>query len=479
MKKNIAYPILLTLLALFALPLSARGQQQGTLRWHYTDVVMESQKATEGEQMVLSLDLTPDETLASTQWIEIKISLRAHEGRERIDFDPIYVAGANRHLQLRRSSALRSDLPDGVELSKVLRLSDLRRQPLHWGRTLPMEEWMSHSDLVVEERVLGCASCEERRDSGIIGSIEKPVFGPKDFEYKYLMPVQVAQKRHEAELVSHVNFVVARHEILPNYKDNPRELKRISDFVKEAFELTALGVEISTIQVRGYASPEGRFDYNHALSERRSQSLADHIRTTHPELARETRFRAVGEGEDWAGLRTALTESDRPYAAEVVAIIDKYTTDTERERDIKALDGGKVYKELLDELYPPLRRSVIKIEYRVPPFTVDRLPAVYQREPALMSHYELCQLADLAKSKGEEPLEIYRKAYERFGTSDPIARLNYATALLEYQPRKAAEALTVVSGLKEDPQTLMISAMAYQLLGNQPKAEELYEASKR
>lgn len=478
---------ILGIVAWSTLLLSAGVQAQeapergGALLWKYTDVDFERipGEGTGLDRLRVTMSVLPTADLASSEWIEITPIVRSRKTGEQVTFPSLYVAGKGRYLQMRRLSVLGNELPHGVPLDEVFRLSDLKREPLRKEmEIIPFEYWMADAELIIREQVYGCASCGVRSASGAAGESDLFVFGPEHFVYDYLEPAAVAQKSYEESFVSRVTFVVARHELKPDFDNNRQELRRIRDFIDESLKVSELGATLGEVRIEGYASPEGEFYYNKALSERRSRTLADYVVASYPTLSLRTKLSVEGGGEDWVGLREAVAKSDKPYAQAVVAIIDRYDTDTERERDIKSLEGGAVYRELLSELYPPLRRSVIRMRYDVRPYEVAELPAIYDKNPALMSHLELCMLADVHyRQKGKNPVEVYRIAYERYG-ADPISRLNYATALLEYEPQRAEEVPGLVAPLGADKRATYLRACAYQLMGQQAKAEELYRASR-
>ena len=477
MKQHSIIGVLVGLLALLPLLTSAQSSAQ-RLQWHYGSPQLQLvEGATKSLEM--SLTIAPDESFQSNHWIEITPTLRAKEGRESITFPSIYVAGAKRYLQMRRNETLGNALPEGLTLSAVRCVDELASKPLRWHQSIAFEPWMAQAELVMEEKVYGCATCDVRQGRGVVAASDISLFGPAQFRYSYLEPVAVARKSYEESFVSRVTFMVARHEVVPSFGNNQSELRRIKDFIEKALKLSEIGATVGEVAVTGYASPEGRFESNLALSERRSQSLATYVKSQYPQLAKGARFNVIGGGEDWTGLRKAVAESDKSYASDVVSIIDRYTTDVDREKDIKALEQGKVYTELLNNFYPPLRRTVFRMQYDVRPYTVEELPMVFDRNVALMSHHELYTLAKhFYQEQGKSPVAVYKVAFDRFGEKDEVARLNYANALLQYEPNRAEEIIGLVAPLGNDKRAIFLKACAYQLLGDQVRAEQLYEESK-
>ena len=76
-------------------------------------------------------------------------------------------------------------------------------------------------------------------------------------------------------------------------------------------------------------------------------------------------YRTVGAGEDWEGLKKLVGISPLSNKEELLSIIDRYPTDTERESAIRNLDNGRTYDILLNEFYPQLRRTTFRFSFDV------------------------------------------------------------------------------------------------------------------
>ena len=118
-------------------------------------------------------------------------------------------------------------------------------------------------------------------------------------------------------------------------------------------------LKLVKIQVAGYASPEGGFSFNNWLGENRAKALIDYIIDNRPQygLSRE-HFEMVNGDENWAGLKKLLIDSDIAAKDQVIAIIDDQSIAKEAKKlKIKEIDGGKVWKQMLDQIYPHLRSA--------------------------------------------------------------------------------------------------------------------------
>ena len=66
------------------------------------------------------------------------------------------------------------------------------------------------------------------------------------------------------------------------FTGNAQELDRLKKFLSE--NLNIQGTSLKEVDIKGYASPEGSFDYNRSLAQRRTQTLSDYISRQYPAL---------------------------------------------------------------------------------------------------------------------------------------------------------------------------------------------------
>ena len=92
------------------------------------------------------------------------------------------------------------------------------------------------------------------------------------------------------------------------------------------------------------------------IGQNRAKALIDYIISNRPQYnLTEANFRLRNGEENWAGLRRHLLESSIAEKQQVVEIIDMDLPDEDKKIRIKAIDNGKVWKKMLDEVYPHLR----------------------------------------------------------------------------------------------------------------------------
>lgn len=114
---------------------------------------------------------------------------------------------------------------------------------------------------------------------------------------------------------------------------------------------------IDSLVVVAYASPEGIPAYNHALSQRRANTIKQYILENYPQYKYD-QIITIARGENWEGFRRmAVGDPNLPMKEQVLAIIDNPNLDdVQRQSMITRLDGGRLYKNyILPNYYRYLR----------------------------------------------------------------------------------------------------------------------------
>lgn len=113
-------------------------------------------------------------------------------------------------------------------------------------------------------------------------------------------------------------------------------------------------IRISHIRIVGFASFDGRMNYNIGLAGSRAQTIKQYMQGEFPQL-HDSIFAVCNGGESWAELRYQLQSVEFEGRDEVLHIIDTEPNADKREVMIKKLNGGKTYIYMRDELRHILR----------------------------------------------------------------------------------------------------------------------------
>lgn len=202
-------------------------------------------------------------------------------------------------------------------------------------------------------------------------------------------------------------------------------------------------IMINSIDIKGYASPDGEEAKNSNLSIERSRmarnAFMDLMKKASMMLyADSSKYAVNGLGEDFVGFQdqlamtTTIPEADKALFLRVIGM----TADlAEREKQMAAL--GKTYLELEKDVFPMIRRSVITVNYTEKGWTDAELISASTSNPSSLSVEELLFTAMKLTNDVAEKARIYQVA-------TTVAPSDYRThnnlGAVKYMQNKMSEA---------------------------------------
>lgn len=222
---------------------------------------------------------------------------------------------------------------------------------------LPYEDWMADAALNMQEDFCNCGG--HRRQVFVERLLDKLPVPPA--------PIAVEQPKapvvHQTKCDVFLQFAVGQAAIREELANNHAELARLQNFIREAYGDKDIMVE--DVVITGYASPEGNAYANEDLSNRRADALRVYMEGFLPD-GRTMNIRTGAGGEDWAGLAERLEPSSIYMKDEAMKVVCGDIEDFDRREDaLRALDGGRPYREMLSRIYPDLRRVECRIDYTI------------------------------------------------------------------------------------------------------------------
>lgn len=415
-KKTAFIPALLLASALCA---SAAGQPSvKPMKVHDIDVKVDEGAAT--LSLKIDIDMS-DVALSRDREMIYTPVIISENGTDSLELDPITIAGRNRWYWHLRNTDL--DAPG----TYVYRAGTAAHAV--YTEEIPFEPWMSQS--LVEMRVQSANCCDTpvaqpgpgRRgntDLALIDTRRPPVVT----EFIFTPPVDAGPVIKSIEGSAFVTFVVNRTELKPDYMINRRELAKIInsiDFVRKDKDAT-----ITHVHIKGFASPEGPYDNNVRLAKGRTETLRRYVRDLYS--FPDTTITSSYEPEDWAGLRTWLTDSmSLPISNrdEIIAIVDGPLEPDARDRAIKTR-FPRDYAVILKEIYPWLRHSDYTVTYSIRTYTtVEEIREVFKTDPTRLRNVDFYTLAQSYPEGSDDYAAVFEKAVEVY-PNDEISNLNAA-----------------------------------------------------
>ncbi|MBN1339596.1 MAG: outer membrane beta-barrel protein [Bacteroidales bacterium] len=217
-------------------------------------------------------------------------------------------------------------------------------------------------------------------------------------------------------------FVVNKHDLNFNYQLNKDEkakmvLKGLNEFIER-------GWKIKDIDIHAWASPEGEESFNQGLSQRRSESgkkyVEDNYNTYIKKRAKEEKVevetirqdlnvKLTAHGEDWDGFMKSVQASDIKDKNIIMNVVNSQSDMAKREQEIRNMTV--VYKEIEEDILPPLRRAEITVNCFIPEKSDDEIAQLATTNPGSLSISELLYAATLTSDPNAK-MNIYKSATE-------------------------------------------------------------------
>ncbi len=228
-----------------------------------------------------------------------------------------------------------------------------RPDTIEYTELLPFSEWMEESELQLHDTHYGCCNRKESEDKEKLIAREEEVVEEPISEPIYVMPVVETK-----DLSLYIDFPINKSDIYQSYHDNAKELEELDEAINSVNENE--NIEISSITLKGYASPEGSYETNNELAKARAEALKEYIEEKYdiPVDIITTRY----DAEDWKGLKAYVEESGLGHRDEILEIINSHINLDEKEAKLKS-EYPEEYDYLLRNCNPQLRHTDVTINY--------------------------------------------------------------------------------------------------------------------
>lgn len=266
-------------------------------------------------------------------------------------------------------------------------------------------------------------------------TIITPFLVNKDFKVVYAK--DEFKRVTEQTYVAQINFDKGKSVV------KPTELKD-KDIVDYSKWLTAAQtnpkIAIKTINVTGYASPEGEVAKNDNLSTERAEAgkkaTMELAKKAKNDKAQTEVYNLSGRGEDFDGFKKELQASTMNEDEKnlIIRVLEMNSDPATRETEMRNM--GKTFTFLDKNIFPKLRRSEITTVYDLTGYSDEELKAVSMATPDSLDLEELLFTATLTNDLNEK-LRLYNVAIKNY-PSDYRA-FNNAGAVL-YQQNKMSDA---------------------------------------
>ena len=220
---------------------------------------------------------------------------------------------------------------------------------------------------------------------------------------------RVVRQKQEAQIKYLVNQANVRASELKttSIKDFVNILKEINDNSETR--------QLQNIEVSAYASPEGSYDFNARLAEKRQDSSSDYVnqqlKKNNMNAEVDTKFTA----EDWDGFQQLVSASNIQDKDVILRVLSMYSDPAEREQQIRNM--SVVYDELAKGILPELRRARLIANYDVIGRSDEQIKEQFATDARALSVEEVLYGAAL-QSDNTQKKAWYEKAAQLFPNDD-------------------------------------------------------------
>ena len=336
---------------------------------------------------------------------------------------------------------------------------------------------MENADLTVSGRVMkgGVEKMMTPTKKIADGTIITPLLVNKDFK------VATEKDKHvnvrEEVYTAQINYLKGKSDLQAGELDK-ESLKSFEKWLVDAQNNPK--IKIKSIQVVGYASPEGEENKNNTLSTDRANTgkttammLAKNAKN---EAATKEIYTLLGRGEDYEGFKVELEKSamDQDEKQLVIRVLEMYKDPIQRETEMRNM--AKTFTYLDNTIFPKLRRAEIKVTYETTGHSDELYLIIAKTNPEKLGVEELLYAASLQKDVTEKAL-IYA-ACEKLYPSDYRAFNNEGVLLFTQGKLVEAEAkFEKALAVKDNGVSKNNLAAVAGAKGDFKKAKELLEKS--
>lgn len=298
-----------------------------------------------------------------------------------------------------------SEKPDGIAYHNIVSYAD----------------WMNGAVLSLHRSDYGCCNTLLARQDGTLGRHTEAFFP----ELVFVQPEAEIMKSRSLSGSAYIDFPVDQTVIYPDYRRNTVELGKIQatiDSVRNDKDVT-----ITSVWLKGYASPESPYKHNTELAIGRTAALKKHIGQLYSFA--DNVIQTDYEPEDWAGLRRYVEQSNIDHRAEILALIDSDMEPDAKEWKIKRTYPEE-YRFMLQNFYPALRHTDYRIDYNIRTFSdADEIRRIMAERPQKLSLNEFYLVAGQYEPGTDEFTDVFQTAVRMF-PNDETANLNAANAAI-------------------------------------------------
>lgn len=434
--KNILYIIFIIYAAWLLFPCRVTAQEPG--------VSLSLTEASVGDDDSITLRLhivLTDIRVPSSR--SLIFEPRITNSEHTLTLPPVVVSGRRRARYDARAQVVdpSAEIPGSHYYYRLVAPKKNSRHEVDYITRIPYTSWMRNAGLSLRQISRDC--CRGRvlsdevltADLALVPPCVKEVTGRSaqaamaynryNKEIRFLIPDDPPGGLRTETVIAYLDYRQGGVRVDPDFGKNPEELAYTDSLFTRLHEAGV--TQFRQVVVTGYASPEGAYRHNETLARQRAEEFRAYVSRRYLPDGCPVICNSVAE--DWEELRRMVAVSGKPYSKAVCFVIDNYGIFEGRENYLMQLEDGRVYRELLRDFFPYLRRVELRLTYEPVPVGDAEAARLLYSHPEMLSLTDMYRVARYYPAATEQHREVYVIAAETYPESI-VAQINAAAASL-------------------------------------------------
>ena len=254
------------------------------------------------QKTIITMDFILDQLdVPSNRYRAFTPVIRSTDGQQEQRLKTLIVSGRRQNIVFER---------DGIDPLYADNCVNIRRQngepqTYNYSDAAENQPWFNAANVFVDCDLCGCGD-QLKNEEALLGTL----LPPDPYSLISLVDVVPAPAKKERNLhgSAYITFVVDRWEVKPDYMNNHRELRKITDTLDVM--VADPNVSVRQVKIHGFASPESPYEHNRMLATNRAKSLTDYVSHLY-DLPANVFAPAEATPENWEGLRRAVVDMDQ------------------------------------------------------------------------------------------------------------------------------------------------------------------------
>ena len=210
-------------------------------------------------------------------------------------------------------------------------------------------------------------------------------------------------------------------------------------------------LNLKDIEVSAYASPDGGYDINEKLANKRQQTAQGYVQQQLKQTNNQgANIDANYTAEDWEGFQELVKASNIQDKDVILRVLSMYKDPEEREQQIRNISSA--FRELADGILPQLRRSRMIINYETVGRSDEQIQSQLATDATQLSVEEILYAAGLTDNQSAKET-AYKTAAQVYPNDaramSNLAALEYAKGNYKTAQEYIQKALNVNANLPE------------------------------